>query len=129
MRRSSILGFEELVNLWQTHGYEVSLCQLLGLTTSGSVTAEPYSVEALSERFRNTWWEVIWPSPRGHRRIDKSVQCKYVADSFQDALRRCPHAEFLHVDTAVMLIDDSTEDELDEGTWLPALFASPQGVC
>ena len=129
MRRSSILGFEKLVNLWQTSGHDVSLCQLLGLTTGGSTAPEPYSAEALCERFRDTWWEVIWPGHRGGRRIDPSVQCKYVADSFQDALRRCPHAEFLHVDTAAMFIDDPTEDEPDEQIPFASLAVYPQGVC
>ena len=53
-------------------------------------------------------------SAGGRRRvcglIAEDVQCKYVADSFPDALRRCPHAEFLHVDTAEMFGGDLDDD-------------------
>lgn len=109
MRRSSILGFEQLIQLSQAGSDDVSLCRLLGLSVSP--TAEPYSVETLRERFRGSWWQVIWPNRQTWRVVDKDVQCKYVADSLRDALRRYPHAEFLHVDTAEMFYDDDFPDD------------------
>jgi hypothetical protein len=99
---SSILVFEKLIQLWQTGCHSISLCQLLGLAvgepTSGA--AEPYPLDVLLERFRGTWWEVIWPGRRMRGVIGRDVQCKYIGDSFHDALRRRPHADFFYVDTA-----------------------------
>jgi len=114
MRRSSILGFEQLIQLSQAGSDEVSLCRLLGLSVSAR--AEPYSVETLRERFRGTWWQVVWPNRQTRGLIDRDVQCKYVADSLQDALRRYPRAEFLHVDTTDLFCDDDFPDDFEMTT-------------
>ena len=111
MRGSSILGFEQLIQLSQAGSDDVSLCRLLGLSVSAQ--AEPYSAETLRERFRGTWWQVVWPNRQTWGLIDRDVQCKYVADSLRDALRRYPHAEFPHVDTAEMFGDDDIQDDLE----------------
>ena len=111
MRRSSILGFEQLIQLSQAGSDDVSLCRLLGLSVSAR--AEPYSVETLRERFRGTWWQVVWPDRQMWGLIDKDVQCKYVADSLRDALRRYPRAEFPHIDMTEMFGDDDIQDDLE----------------
>ncbi|UCD48672.1 MAG: hypothetical protein JSW27_14200 [Phycisphaerales bacterium] len=112
MRRSSILEFEQLIQLSQAGSDEISLCRLLGLSVSAR--AEPYSVETLRERFRGTWWQVVWPNRQAWGVVDKDVRCKYVADSLCDALRRYPHPESPHVDTAEMFCDDNFPDDLEE---------------
>jgi hypothetical protein len=89
MKRASVLGFEKLIQLWQAGCGDVSLCQLLGLA---SAATEPYPVRVLKGRFRETWWEVIWPHPGRRGILGRDVEYKYVADSFPDALRRCPDA-------------------------------------
>jgi hypothetical protein len=111
MRRSSILGFEQLIQLSQAGSDDVSLCRLLGLSVSAR--AEPYSVETLRERFRGTWWQAVWPSRQTWGLIDRDVQCKYVADSLRDALRRYPCAELPHVDMTEMFGDDDIQDDLE----------------
>lgn len=35
---------------------------------------------------------MIWPHPGRRGILGRDVECKYVADSFPDALRRCPDA-------------------------------------
>ena len=114
----SILKFEELVQLWQQSRCDLSMPQLLGLVADGQDNniAAHYTIDDLYERFRETWWEVIWTNHKDKDSITKSVQCKYVADSLPDALRNHPNIDFPNVDAQELLYACSLEEEIDEIT-------------
>jgi hypothetical protein len=91
VRKSAILGFEELLELWKGGCSEVSIADLLGLTVPsgrGSCGATSYPLETLRQRFRGTWWELVWPAHARRPIITRGVQCKYVGDSAAEALQR-----------------------------------------
>ena len=84
MKKTMMLKFEELVELWKRSSRHVSVAQLLGLTVSDSAVERDhgvYAVETLRERFRGTWWLVSWPAHVTGNVITRGVQCKYVGDS------------------------------------------------
>ena len=117
MNRMAILKFEDIVELWRHSSCSLSIPELLGLVTENqgdNVTAAFYSLEELYERFRGTWWEVIWPVERTSGRINNGVQCKYVADSLSDALRNRPMENFPSVDAQQILYACSMDDETDD---------------
>jgi len=63
--RSSIMRFEELLELWQTTFRGVPLAELLGLTAPGGAAGDghyTYSRSTLRQRFGGTWWQVSWPA-------------------------------------------------------------------
>lgn len=117
MNRMSILKFEEIVELWRHSNCSLSIPELLGLVAenqSSSAAAAFYTLEELYERFRGTWWEVIWPSYRVSNRLINGVQCKYVADSLPDALRNRPLENFPNVDGQQILYACSLDDEMED---------------
>jgi hypothetical protein len=113
----SILKFEEIVELWQHSSCSTSILELLGLVASSQnncAASAFYTLEELYERFRGTWWEVIWPVDRNSGRLINGVQCKYVADSLPDALRNHPMENFPNVDAQQILYACSLDDEADD---------------
>ena len=91
------------------------MSELLGLVADGQreTVASYYTLEELQERFRETWWEVIWPESVGKNTITDGVQCKYVADSLSDALRNRPLEDFPQVEAQEIMQTYDFEDELD----------------
>lgn len=84
MKKTMMLKFEELVELWKCSSCRVSVAQLLGLVVSDSAVESDhcvYAVETLRERFRGTWWRVSWPAHVTGSVITRRVQCQYVGDS------------------------------------------------
>lgn len=117
MNRSSILRFEELIQLWRRSCCSLSMPQLLGLNVgsrSESDESELCSLDRLNERFRNTWWEVIWPKDSIGDTISRQVKCRYVADSLPDALRERPNEDFPYINVWDLLYMCDLEDETDD---------------
>ena len=116
MNKLSILKFDELVRLWKQGDGGVSIPELLGLVANGqnSYIAANYSIEELYERFRNTWWEVVWPNHKENDHISKGVQCRYIADSLPDVLRNRHGVDLPNVEAKELLmafdLDDESED-------------------
>lgn len=120
MRKSSVLSFEALMDLWRRSRADVSAFELLGLTVPGGTGLEQrVPLETLYERFRGTWWQVVWPHYPGRRVLTRGVQCKYLADSFRDALRRSPQSDYSLVEESAILRDDPSDDEPGETHGLP----------
>ena len=98
MTRSSIMRFEELLELWQTTFRGVPLAELLGLTAPGGAAGDghyTYSRSTLRQRFGGTWWQVSWPAHGPDETTGRIVQCKYVGDTppdLADAPARNPAA-------------------------------------
>ena len=115
MNRSIILKFNEIVKLWMESCCKSSLPELLGLVADGQneSAAAYYTLEELQERFRDTWWELIWPNYIEKDSIIEGVQCRYVADSLPDALRNRPLDDFPHVEAQEIMQTNDFEDEAD----------------
>ena len=115
MKRSSILKFNEIVKLWLESSCKSSIPELLGLVANGQNESASayYTLEELHERFRDTWWELIWPNYTEKDSIIEGVQCRYVADSLPDALRNRPLEDFPHVEAQEIMQTYDFEDESD----------------
>ena len=118
MKTSSVMRFEDLLQLWQDSRAETSILELLGIGDSpdghGSGIMDSITLEDLREKLRGTWWEVVWPTWSARHGLARGVRCRYLADSLQDAMRLHPNAGFnLHGanDSAEDFIG---EDEMDE---------------
>jgi len=114
---SSIIRFEDLLELWQTQRPRRSIREFLGIRSRSDVRGDeendPAFLQTLRERLDGTWWEVTWlrrPLPRGG---PGGVRCRYLADTLRDAIRRCPRAQF-PLQTSIDDPDDMmADDELD----------------
>jgi len=114
---SSIMCFEDLLELWQAQHPQRSIREFLGIYSRGDVRGGEESdaafMQTLRERLHGTWWEVTWSRRPVPRRVGSGVRCRYLADSLKDAMRRCPCAQF----PLQVSLDDSddvtVDDELD----------------
>ena len=130
MNKTTILKFEGLIRLWRRSSCNLSMPQLLGLTTDGHNKIEESklnSLDELHERFRSTWWEVIWPKNSTGDNISNQVKCRYVADSLLDALRERPNEDFPYINVWDLLYacdpeDDADSFEDDESTYYLASY-------
>jgi hypothetical protein len=113
---SSIMRFDDLLELWQDHHAHQSILEFLGIRSQGDVRgaeeSDPGFMRILHERLNGTWWEVIWSRPPLRQGSAGGIRCRYLADSLKDAMRRCPGAQ-LSLEISVHDADDMAEDELD----------------
>jgi hypothetical protein len=111
---SSIMRFEDLLEVWRNQHAQQSILGFLGIRSQSDVRGieegDPGFVRTLCERLGGTWWEVTWLHPSGRRGSAGHVRCRYLADSLKDAVRRCPGAQ---LPTGVSIDDDTFEDESD----------------
>lgn len=77
-----LVSFESLVEQLREHGIHDWPCVLL----PRKMEHLGVSCSDLTERLRNTWWEVAWPVETP----GDWPQCRYLADSLSDALRQRP---------------------------------------
>lgn len=96
MNVSSIMCFEDLLRLWQDRDPHGSILKFLGIRSQGDVRGpgenDPAFMQVLRERLGGTWWEVTCSPSPGHNPA-RRVECRYLADTLTDAVRRCPHAQ------------------------------------
>lgn len=106
--RSSIMRFEDLLELWQRYCAQQSILEFLGIRSRGDVRgneeSDPGVLGVLHERLDGTWWEVTRPGSLTCN-TGRAIRCRYLADSLKDALRRCPGAQF----PAEALIDEGED--------------------
>ncbi len=111
---SSIMRFEDLLELWRNQHGQQSILEFLGIRSQSDVRgveeSDPGFVRTLCERLGGTWWEVTWLYPHGRRGSAGNICCRYLADSVKDAVRRCPGAQ---LPTGVSVDDDLLEEEAD----------------
>lgn len=114
---SSIMRFEDLLELWQHQHAQQSILEFLGIRSQGDVRGPEESglgfMRVLHERLDGTWWEVTRSRLLVGQGASERIQCRYLADSLRDAVRRCPGAE-IPPETSVDDPDDGiAEDEVD----------------
>jgi hypothetical protein len=111
---SSIMCFEDLLRLWQDCDPHGSILEFLGIRSQGDVRSagesDPAFMQVLRERLGGTWWEVTSSRPLDHRELAGGIQCRYLADTLTDAVRRCPRAQ-VPLQTP---FDEPDEDILEE---------------
>jgi hypothetical protein len=94
---SSIMRFEDLLELWQGHHAQQPVLEFLGIRSQGDVRgveeSDPGFMRVLRERLDGSWWEVTWSRPPARRGLAGGVRCRYLADTLKDAVRRCPGAQ------------------------------------
>ncbi len=117
MNASSIMCFEDLLKLWQGQHAQQSIVEFLSIRSQGDVRGAEESasgvMRVLHERLDGTWWEVTRSRSSISRGPAGGIRCRYLADSLQDAMRRCPRAQ-LPPEISMIYVDDVTaEDELD----------------
>lgn len=114
MNASSIMRFEELLKLWRDGRTGQSILEFLGIGSQGDIRgaeeSDPGFLRILCERLDGTWWEVTWTPLPIRRRGTGRVQCRYLADSLKDAVRRCPGA-LLPSEAAIDDADDGVADD------------------
>lgn len=114
---SSIMRFEDLLELWQGRHTQQSVLEFLGIRSRGDVRGAEESgadfMRVLRERLNGTWWEVTWSRLSIRGNSASAVRCRYLADSLNDAMRRCPGAQ-VAPETSIDDVDDlMADDELD----------------
>ncbi len=128
MKTSTVMRFEDLVRLWQDSRAETSILELLGLTAGAdrgsSRQMDSVTLESLCEKLRGTWWEVIWPTLSARHGLYRGVQCRYLADSLQDAMRLYPNAGFPARGAVENAEDFLGDDDMDETVQEPNAFES-----
>ena len=93
------------------------LFELLDLPKDGYsefALADNHTLKELQERFKDTWWEVIWPSYAHSDYIYSGVKCRYIADNLLDALRNHPREYFPNLDSQKLLYAYAIEEEIDD---------------
>lgn len=116
MDGSSIMRFEDLLELWRRHCAQQSILEFLGIRSRGDVRggeeSDPGFLRILHERLDGTWWEVTHPRLPACSAAG-AIRCRYLADSLKDAVRRCPGAP-VPPDASIDDGDDLTpEDDAD----------------
>lgn len=116
MDGSSIMRFEDLLELWRRHCAQQSILEFLGIRSRGDVRggeeSDPGFLRLLHERLDGTWWEVSCPRLPACS-VAGAIRCRYLADSLKDAVRRCPGAQF-PPEASIDDVEDMTpEDDAD----------------
>lgn len=119
MNGSSIMRFEDLLDLWRRQCAQQSVLEFLGIRSRGDVRGneenDPGLLLILHERLDGTWWEVARPG-LPMRSAGVGICCRYLADSLKDAVRRCPGAQF-PTDALIDEVEDMiSDDEADTPT-------------
>lgn len=114
---SSIMRFEDLLQLWWGNPAQQSILEFLGIRSQGDVRGteedDPGFLRILHERLDGTWWEVTWSRLPAGRDSRGGIRCRYLADSLRDAMRCCPGAQ-IPPETSIDTADDSmVDDELE----------------
>jgi hypothetical protein len=89
-----LLPFEVLLTLLQQRGFANNLDTIFKIRVFSNGVDLGQEMLELSEecreKYRDTWWEVVWPQPHNKSSLP---QCFYVADSLRDALRLRPRTD------------------------------------
>ena len=114
MNASSIMRFEDLLEIWRDRHTHQSILEFLGIGSHGDVRgveeSDPGFMRILCERLDGTWWEVTWSCLPVRRATAENIRCRYLADSLKDAVRRCPGAQ-LPPQVSIDEVDDGLMDE------------------